>query len=163
MWISNVPSSVLCVSIALPIVHQLPHGDPFAKALLLGIAFSNNIGGMTTPIASPQNVIAFGWCEQASQTTSSLLPLALVEYDGRERHAWFHAHRFSKKFLGAVLSLCFCGFLGHTSLWPYFALTCKITGGRGRDLHCLDVLFTSILHSLASGYMEYSKISLPST
>ena len=63
MWISNVPSSVLCVSIALPIIHQLPAGDPFAKALLLGIAFSNNIGGMTTPIASPQNVIAFGWCE----------------------------------------------------------------------------------------------------
>jgi hypothetical protein len=36
---------------------QLPPGDPYAKALLLGIAFSNNIGGMTTPIASPQNVV----------------------------------------------------------------------------------------------------------
>jgi len=64
MWISNVPSSVLCVSISLPIIHQLPAGDPYAKALLLGIAFSNNIGGMTTPIASPQNVIAFAACEQ---------------------------------------------------------------------------------------------------
>mmetsp|Transcript_13928 Transcript_13928/g.33765 ORF Transcript_13928/g.33765 Transcript_13928/m.33765 type:complete len:557 (+) Transcript_13928:246-1916(+) len=62
MWISNVPSSVLCVSLAQPLVNQLPAKDPFAKALLLGIAISNNIGGMTTPIASPQNVIAFNWC-----------------------------------------------------------------------------------------------------
>ena len=65
MWISNVPSSVLCVSLAQPIINQLPQRDPYAKALLLGIAVSNNIGGMTTPIASPQNVIAFNWCELA--------------------------------------------------------------------------------------------------
>ena len=64
MWISNVPSSVLCVSLAQPIISQLPEGDPFAKALLIGIAISNNIGGMTTPISSPQNVIAFNWCGQ---------------------------------------------------------------------------------------------------
>ena len=65
MWISNVPSSVLCVSLAQPIINQLPQRDPYAKALLIGIAISNNIGGMTTPIASPQNVIAFNWCGQA--------------------------------------------------------------------------------------------------
>jgi phosphate transporter len=39
MWISNIPSSVLCVSLSQAIVHQLPSGDPYAKALLLGIAF----------------------------------------------------------------------------------------------------------------------------
>ena len=46
MWISNVPSSVLCVSLAQPIIAELPEGDPFAKALVMGIAISNNIGGM---------------------------------------------------------------------------------------------------------------------
>ena len=39
MWISNIPASVLCVSLSQAIVHQLPAGDPYAKALLLGIAF----------------------------------------------------------------------------------------------------------------------------
>jgi len=79
MWISNIPASVLCVSLSQAIVHQLPSGDPFAKALLLGIAFSNNIGGMTTPIASPQNVIAFGWCDQvgAGLTFGSWLAFCL--------------------------------------------------------------------------------------
>ena len=70
MWISNVPSSVLCVSLAQPIINQLPQRDPYAKALLIGIAISNNIGGMTTPIASPQNVIAFNWCGLAGSGMS---------------------------------------------------------------------------------------------
>ena len=70
MWISNVPSSVLCVSLAQPIINQLPQRDPYAKALLIGIAISNNIGGMTTPIASPQNVIAFNWCGLAGNAMS---------------------------------------------------------------------------------------------
>jgi phosphate transporter len=70
MWISNVPSSVLCVSLAQPIISQLPQRDPYAKALLIGIAISNNIGGMTTPISSPQNVIAFNWCGLAGQGMS---------------------------------------------------------------------------------------------
>ena len=58
MWISNVAASVLCVSASIPILHQLPRNHPYCKALVLGIAFSCNIGGMTTPIASPQNAIA---------------------------------------------------------------------------------------------------------
>jgi len=40
------------------------------QALLLGIAISNNIGGMTTPIASPQNVIAFNWYWSESTLSS---------------------------------------------------------------------------------------------
>lgn len=40
------------------------------QALLIGIAISNNIGGMTTPIASPQNVIAFNWCGLAGSGMS---------------------------------------------------------------------------------------------
>jgi hypothetical protein len=94
MWISNVPSSVLCVSIALPIVHQLPSGDPFAKALLLGIAFSNNIGGMTTPIASPQNVIAFGWCEQARKNSALTSRTHFFLLDDFHQHVERSVHFF---------------------------------------------------------------------
>jgi di/tricarboxylate transporter len=58
MWVSNIPAAVLNVSFMLPLLRQLPSHSSYPKMSLLGIAFSCNIGGMTTPIASPQNVLA---------------------------------------------------------------------------------------------------------
>lgn len=58
MWISNVAAPVLCFSIIQPILRTLPSDSPFAKSLIIGIALASNIGGMASPIASPQNVIA---------------------------------------------------------------------------------------------------------
>ncbi|KAM0750269.1 SPX-domain-containing protein [Meredithblackwellia eburnea MCA 4105] len=58
MWISNVAAPVLCYSLIQPILRTLPSKSPFAKALILGIALSANIGGMASPISSPQNLIA---------------------------------------------------------------------------------------------------------
>eukprot|EP00741_Cyanophora_paradoxa_P022498 tig00021464_g21724.t1 len=58
MWISNVAAPVLCVSLIQPILSDLPRKSPYLKALLLGIAYACNIGGMVTPIASPQNAVA---------------------------------------------------------------------------------------------------------
>ncbi|ODQ65329.1 SPX-domain-containing protein [Nadsonia fulvescens var. elongata DSM 6958] len=58
MWISNVASPVLMFSILQPLLRTLPTGSSFAKSLILGIALSANIGGMASPIASPQNLIA---------------------------------------------------------------------------------------------------------
>lgn len=58
MWISNVAAPVLCYSIAQSVLRTLPNGDPFGKAIVLGIALASNVGGMASPIASPQNVIA---------------------------------------------------------------------------------------------------------
>lgn len=54
MWISNVASPVLCFELIKPILRNLPIGSSFAKALVLGIALSANIGGMASPISSPQ-------------------------------------------------------------------------------------------------------------
>jgi len=56
--LSNVASTTLVLSLALPIIHSLDPADPFIKAILLGIAWSGNCGGMATLISSPQNVIA---------------------------------------------------------------------------------------------------------
>eukprot|EP01104_Vermistella_antarctica_P018473 TRINITY_DN6860_c0_g1_i1.p1 TRINITY_DN6860_c0_g1~~TRINITY_DN6860_c0_g1_i1.p1 ORF type:complete len:557 (+),score=119.60 TRINITY_DN6860_c0_g1_i1:241-1911(+) len=72
MWISNVASAVLCTSSVLPILHKMPPTSKFPKALLLGIAFANNIGGMTTPIASPQNAIALKWIQYYGYNISFL-------------------------------------------------------------------------------------------
>ncbi|KAG0131044.1 putative plasma membrane phosphate transporter Pho87 [Tuber indicum] len=58
MWISNVAAPVLCFSIIQPMLRNLPSESRFSKALILGIALASNIGGMASPIASPQNVIA---------------------------------------------------------------------------------------------------------
>lgn len=58
MWISNVAAPVLCFSIIQPMLRNLPSDSDFSKALILGIALASNIGGMASPIASPQNIIA---------------------------------------------------------------------------------------------------------
>jgi di/tricarboxylate transporter len=58
MWISNVAAPVLCFSLVQPILRTLPPSHPFARALVIGIALASNLGGMTSPIASPQNIFA---------------------------------------------------------------------------------------------------------
>ncbi|BGP42446.1 low-affinity phosphate transporter [Rhodotorula kratochvilovae] len=61
MWISNVAAPVLCYSLIQPILRTLPSKSPFSKALILGIALASNVGGMASPISSPQNLIALDY------------------------------------------------------------------------------------------------------
>lgn len=58
MWVSNVAAPVLMYGLIQPILETLPEGSPYARALIIGIALASNIGGQTSPIASPQNLIA---------------------------------------------------------------------------------------------------------
>lgn len=58
MWISNVAAPVLCFSLIQPILRTLPSQSSYGKCLILGIAMASNIGGMASPISSPQNIIA---------------------------------------------------------------------------------------------------------
>ncbi|CCF58682.1 hypothetical protein KAFR_0F00850 [Kazachstania africana CBS 2517] len=60
MWVSNVAAPVLCYSIIQPLLRTLPRHNTFSKSLILGIALASNVGGMASPIASPQNIFAFG-------------------------------------------------------------------------------------------------------
>ncbi|CAO0801933.1 unnamed protein product [Mucor circinelloides] len=57
MFISNVATPVLCFSLINPILRTLPDGSTVAPCLLLGIALASCIGGMTSPISSPQNIV----------------------------------------------------------------------------------------------------------
>ncbi len=70
--IGNMASSVLCLSLATPILEELPQLDPatadYGRRLLIGIAFGANFGGMTSPIASPQNIVAFASLQQFGTT-----------------------------------------------------------------------------------------------
>ncbi|KAG8467607.1 hypothetical protein KFE25_006659 [Diacronema lutheri] len=56
--VSNVASPVLAASVVLPALRPLPPRSRFRRTVLLAIAVSCNVGGMLTPIASPQNVAA---------------------------------------------------------------------------------------------------------
>ncbi|KDQ19282.1 hypothetical protein BOTBODRAFT_434350 [Botryobasidium botryosum FD-172 SS1] len=58
MWISNVAAPTLCYTLIKPILRSLPPGSKFAPCLILGIALAANIGGQSSPISSPQNLIA---------------------------------------------------------------------------------------------------------
>lgn len=58
MWISNVAAPTLCFSLIQPILRTLPPKSKFAPCLIIGIALAANIGGQSSPISSPQNLIA---------------------------------------------------------------------------------------------------------
>lgn len=57
MWVSNVAAPVLMYSVIQSVLRTLPEGSQFAKALIIGIALASNIAGMSSPIASPQNLV----------------------------------------------------------------------------------------------------------
>eukprot|EP00928_Gymnodinium_smaydae_P021489 TRINITY_DN18387_c0_g2_i1.p1 TRINITY_DN18387_c0_g2~~TRINITY_DN18387_c0_g2_i1.p1 ORF type:complete len:715 (-),score=105.21 TRINITY_DN18387_c0_g2_i1:348-2450(-) len=56
--LSNVTAPLLLVEVLKPLLKDRPTDSRYSRALLLGLAFSCNIGGMTTPISSPQNIAA---------------------------------------------------------------------------------------------------------
>lgn len=63
MWVSNTATTVMLLPVALAVLHTAADDDghsvdgAFPVALLLGIAFAANIGGLGTPIGSPPNII----------------------------------------------------------------------------------------------------------
>jgi len=63
MWISNTATTMLMVTIALPLLQRLmeEHGKeqitPIATSFLLIIAYSANIGGMGTPVGTAPNLV----------------------------------------------------------------------------------------------------------
>ncbi|HSG27329.1 MAG TPA: SLC13 family permease, partial [Candidatus Krumholzibacterium sp.] len=64
MWISNTATTALMVAVAIPVLRNFPKDEPFRKAIILGIPFAANIGGIGTPIGTPPNAIAMGILEQ---------------------------------------------------------------------------------------------------
>ncbi|KAG0306498.1 low-affinity phosphate transporter [Dissophora globulifera] len=57
MFISNVAAPVLCYSLVQTILRNLPHKSSFGPCLIMGIALASDVGGMASPISSPQNII----------------------------------------------------------------------------------------------------------
>lgn len=72
-FLSNVASTTLVLTFSMPIIRSLDPDDPFIKAILFGIAWSGNAGGMPTTIASPQNILAVKYVKDSSPTTISFV------------------------------------------------------------------------------------------
>lgn len=64
MFMSNTATTAMMMSVMAPVIASLAKEDRFMKAVLLGIPFAANIGGMGTIIGSPPNAIAAGLLEQ---------------------------------------------------------------------------------------------------
>jgi len=87
MWISNTASTALMLAIALPILKDSgarPLRSSFGKALVLGIAFAAPMGGLSSMIGTPPNLIAVKFLADRGVSVSFMdwlsigLPVALV-------------------------------------------------------------------------------------
>lgn len=84
MWMSNTATAAMMLALLTPAIAGLPREEPFRKALILGVAFSANLSGLCTPIASPPNAVAVGFLQKAGISVSFLgwmalaIPLALL-------------------------------------------------------------------------------------
>lgn len=82
MWISNVATPVLCYSLIQGVLRTLPTDSPFAKALILGVALASNIAGMSSPISSPQNIVAMTYLSEYGigwgQWLGVALPVSII-------------------------------------------------------------------------------------
>ena len=58
MWLSNTATTAIMITLVRPLLSDIR--SHFAKAIVLGVAFSANIGGMGTPVGTPPNAIALG-------------------------------------------------------------------------------------------------------
>lgn len=70
MWVSNTATALMMLPVGISVVELAERAggagtrDRFAVALLLGIAYGCNIGGMGTLVGTPPNVLMAGFFEQ---------------------------------------------------------------------------------------------------
>lgn len=86
MWISNTACTVVMLPIALSVIQLLINDEDgftkndrnFALSIMLGIAFSANVGGVATIIGTPPNTVLIGFLESEYQIEISFLNWLLL-------------------------------------------------------------------------------------
>jgi len=69
MWISNIAAAAMMFASLRPLISSDQIGDGGRRAMLLGIAFGANLGGIATPIGTGPNAIAIAWLEGKHHVT----------------------------------------------------------------------------------------------
>jgi solute carrier family 13 (sodium-dependent dicarboxylate transporter), member 2/3/5 len=98
MWMSNTATTAMMLALVTPMLASLPPGEPFRKALVMGVPFTANISGMGTPIASPPNAVALGFLQQSGHSVAFLdwMLMAAPLTVGLTLLAWLVLGRFFK-------------------------------------------------------------------
>lgn len=65
MWMSNTATAAMMITLIVPMLREVPRGQPFRKAMILAVPFAANIGGMGTPIGTPPNAVAIGFLRKS--------------------------------------------------------------------------------------------------
>ncbi len=86
MWISNTATTVVMLPIALSVIELLKNDDDgftkddsnFALSIMLAIAFSANVGGVSTIIGTPPNTVMVGFVENTYGIQISFLQWMLI-------------------------------------------------------------------------------------
>lgn len=113
MWISNTATSVMMLPIGMAIVSQLKSssngllGEGFGKALMLGIAYSASIGGISTLIGTPPNLVLASVVQEYyhldldfAKWMAMVFPIALIML----MLCWYYLTHFSFKVKSEPLS-----------------------------------------------------------
>jgi len=82
MWISNTATTVMMIPIALAVISQVENPEQrknFGLIICLGIAYAANVGGISTPVGTPPNLI---FLTQAEVLLPEHPPISFVEWMG---------------------------------------------------------------------------------
>jgi sodium-dependent dicarboxylate transporter 2/3/5 len=82
MWMSNIAAAAIMIVAMRPLFSGYPRGDPFRRALLLGVAMGANFGGLATPVGTGPNALAIAEASKYQPVTfiswmAFALPLAI--------------------------------------------------------------------------------------
>lgn len=72
-FLSNIAATTIFLTFSLPIIRTLDPDDPFIKAILFGLAWGGNAGGLPTTIASAQNILAIKYINESGTTSISFI------------------------------------------------------------------------------------------
>lgn len=86
MWISNTATTVVMLPIAYSVIQLLSNDDDgftasdrnFALSLMLGIAYAANVGGVSTIIGTPPNIVLAGFLETEYNYNISFLKWMMI-------------------------------------------------------------------------------------
>ncbi len=86
MWISNTATTVVMLPIAYSVIELLINDEDgftkkdknFALSIMLGIAYSANVGGIATLIGTPPNIVMAGFMESEYGVSISFLKWMIV-------------------------------------------------------------------------------------
>ncbi len=90
MWLSNTATTAMLLPIVAGLLAVLYPGGEWAenrlKYLMLGIAYAASVGGITTPVGTPPNLIALGFLDKIGvhvgfgEWIAKALPISLITF-----------------------------------------------------------------------------------